>query len=85
MCDHMDNVLFDPKYIFSYKLVLFYFGFEAVCYVLDACINVLVLVGECIKVKHVYPSYHVMFIGYKTCDDFVILDMIDFDIILGLT
>lgn len=47
-------------------------------------IHVSTLVGESFVVDWVYRSYLVTLAGYKTLVDLIILDMIYFDVILGM-
>ena len=42
-------------------------------------------IGESVIVTHVYRVFPIMFMGYQTWIDLLILDMIGFDIILDIT
>lgn len=53
--------------------------------IVDAPVNVSTLVGESAIITHVYRSCPILFIGFQTWAYLVILDMNDFDIILGMT
>ena len=52
---------------------------------LDIPIRVSTPVGESVVVEKVYRSCLVNFVGSKTYVDLVILEMDDFDVILGMT
>lgn len=76
----MPSVLFDLGSTYSYfALVL-----DLICNMLDAFIMLLPLVGECCS-DQLYHSCFVMFMGLQIWVDFVILNMIDFDVLLGMT
>ena len=48
-------------------------------------IRVSTLVGESVIVEKVYRSCLVTFVGSNTRVDLIILEMVDFDVILGIT
>ena len=48
-------------------------------------IRVSTLVGESVIVEKVYRSGLVTFVGSNTYVDLIILEMVDFDVILGMT
>lgn len=52
---------------------------------LDAPIHVSTHVGDSVSVDKVHYSCSIMFIGYQTQANLVILDMVDFDNILGMS
>ena len=52
--------------------------------ILDTCIRVFTPAKELVKVTHVYRACPILFIGFSTSAELVILDMTNFDIILGM-
>ena len=83
--DRVDNVLFDPGSTYSYASVSFASKSDMVCDVLDVPIHASTPVGESNIVTHVYRACLILFMSFQSWADLVILDMVDFDIILGMT
>lgn len=81
----MANVQFDSGSRYSYVSMSSASDFEMLCYVLDAPIHVSIQDGESFIVSNVYCACPILFMGFQTWGDQVILDMDDFDIILGIT
>ena len=81
----MASILFDPGTTFSYVSSSFATGFDLHCDLLDMPIRVSTPVGESVIVEKVYRSCLVTFVGSNTHVDLVILEMVDFDVILGMT
>ena len=81
----MDFVSFDSGYTFSYVSSLLFAGLDLYCDFLDIPIRVSTTVGESVIVVKVYRSCLVTFVGSNTYVDLIILDMVDFDVILGMT
>ena len=85
VCDCMASVLFDPGSTFSYVSSLFATGLDLHCELLDMPIRVSTPVGEYVIVEKVYRSCVVTFVGSNTQVDLIILETVDFDVILGIT
>ncbi|XP_069143439.1 uncharacterized protein [Solanum lycopersicum] len=85
VCDCMASVLFNPGSIFSYVYYSFDTSLDLYCDLLDMPICVSTLVGESVIVEKVYRSCLVTFVGSNTHVDLIILEMVDFDVILGMT
>ena len=81
----MASVLFDPGSTFSYVSSSFATGLDLHCDLLDMPISVSTPVGESVIVEKVYRSCLVTFVGSNTHVDLIILEMVDFDVILGMT
>ena len=81
----MASVLFDPGSTFSYVSSSFATGLNLHCELLDMPICVSTPVGESVIVEKVYRSCLVTFMGSNTHVDLIILEMVDFDVILGMT
>ncbi|WMV24498.1 hypothetical protein MTR67_017883 [Solanum verrucosum] len=81
----MANVLFDPSSTYSYVSLQFSSEFNMICDVLDAPISVCSPVGESVIVTHLYRACPILFMDFQIWVDLVILDMIEFRIILGMT
>ena len=76
-------LILDPH--FHMYLPHFLTGFDLYCDLLDMPIRVSTPVGEPVIVEKVYRSCLVTFLGGNTYVDLIILEMVDFDIILGMT
>ena len=83
--DCMASILFDPGSTFSYVSSSFATGLNLHCELLDMPIRVSTPVGESVIVEKVYRSCLVTFVGRNTHVDLVILEMVDFNVILGMT
>ena len=81
----MASILFDPGSTFSYVSSSFATGLNLHCDLLDMPIRVSTPVGESVIVEKVYRSCLVTFVGSNTHVDLVILEMVDFYIIQGMT
>ena len=82
VCDCMASVLFDPGSTFSYVSSAFANGLNLHCEFLDMPIRVSTPMGESLIVEKVYRSCLVTFVGSNIYVDLVILEMVDFDVIL---
>ena len=81
----MASILFDPGSTFSYVSSAFANGLNLHYELLDMPIRVSTPVGESVIVEKVYRSCLVTFVRSNTYVDLVILEMVDFDVILGMT
>ena len=85
VCDCMASLLFERSSTFSYVSSSFATGLNLHCELLDMPIRVSTPVCESVIVERVYRSCLVTFMGSNTHVDLVILEMVDFDVILGMT
>ena len=81
----MASILFDPGSTFSYVSSSFATSLDLYCELLDMPIRVSTHVGESVIVEKVYRSCFVTFVGSNTYVDLIIVEMVDFDVILGMT
>lgn len=79
----MATVLFDLGSTFSYVFVSFVVGLYMVCDIIDASIYVSTAIGDFVIIVKVYFSYFLVY-GLSNFVDFVILDIVDFNVIQGM-
>ncbi|XP_070023193.1 uncharacterized protein [Nicotiana sylvestris] len=84
ICSRDASVLFDPGSIYSYVSSLFAHFLGIPCESLGTLVYVSTHVGDSVIVDQIYRSCIVTFFGYDTRADFLLLDLIDFEIILGM-
>ena len=85
VCDCMASVLFYLGSTFSYVSSSFSTGLNLHCELLDMPIRVSTPLGESVIVEKAYRSCVVTFMGSNTHVELVILEMVDFDVIMGMT
>ncbi|XP_070042513.1 uncharacterized protein [Nicotiana tomentosiformis] len=78
------SVLFDPGSTYSYVSSLFAHFLDNPRDSLGNPLYVSTLVGDSMIVDQIYRSCVVIFCGYETRADLLLLDMIDFEVILGM-
>ena len=83
VCHRPASVLFDPGSTFTYVSTYFASGFESTC---DRTVPIRVStpVGEPLVVNQLHRSCLVVLSGYETWVDLILLEMLDFDVILGM-
>lgn len=81
----MASVLFYSGSTYSYISVKFYLGLDLICDILHALIYVSISIKKFAIVTYVYSACSVMFVGLSYLGRLVILDMVDFDVIFGMT
>ena len=84
VCHRPASVLFDPGSTFSYVSTYFASGFESICDRMALPIRVSTPVGEPLVVNRLHRSCLVVLSGYETWVDLILLEMLDFDVILGM-
>ncbi|XP_070011172.1 uncharacterized protein [Nicotiana sylvestris] len=78
------SVLFDPGSTYSYVLSLFAHFLAIASESLGTLIHVSTLVGDSVVMDRIYRSCVVTFCSFEIRADLLLLDMIDFEIILGM-
>ncbi|XP_070022255.1 uncharacterized protein [Nicotiana sylvestris] len=84
VCDKATSVLFDPGSTYSYVSSYFASYLIVPRDSLSVPVYVSTPVGDAIVVDHVYRSCIVVIEGLETSVDLLLLDMVDFDVILGM-
>ena len=84
VCHRSATVLFDPSFTYSYVSTYFSPSLDISCECLDLPIRVSTPVGDSVVVDWVYRLCSITLIGYDTHAHLKVLDMIDFDMILGM-
>ncbi|XP_070026401.1 uncharacterized protein [Nicotiana sylvestris] len=78
------SVLFDPRSTYSYVSSLYARFLVISPKPLGTPVHVSTLVGDSVIVDWIYRSFVVTFCGFETRADLLLLDMIDFDVILRM-
>ncbi|XP_070013671.1 uncharacterized protein [Nicotiana sylvestris] len=84
VCSRDASVLFDPGSTYSYVSSYFASYLVVPRDSLSATVFVSTPIGDSIVVDHVYHSCMVIIGGLETSIDLLLLDMLDFDVILGM-
>ncbi|XP_069146071.1 uncharacterized protein [Solanum lycopersicum] len=84
VCHRSTTILFDPGSTYSYVSTYFAPSLDILCESLDLSIRVSTHVGDSVVVDWVYRLCTVTLMGFDTHADLKVLDMIDFDVILGM-
>ncbi|XP_070010177.1 uncharacterized protein [Nicotiana sylvestris] len=78
------SVLFDPRSTYSYVSSMFARFLVISPEPLGTPVHVSTPMGDSVVVDRIYLSYMVTFCGFETREDLLLLDMIDFEVILGM-
>ncbi|XP_070035069.1 uncharacterized protein [Nicotiana tomentosiformis] len=84
VCGRDASVLFNPGSTYSYVSSLFAHYMDVHCESLGVLVYMSTPVGDYVVVDRVYRSCIVTFCGYETKADLPLLDMTDFEVILGM-
>ncbi|XP_070057493.1 uncharacterized protein [Nicotiana tomentosiformis] len=84
VCGRDASVLFDPWYTYSYVSSLFAHFLDIPRESLGTPVYVSTHMGDSMVVDRIYRSCVVTFCGYETRADLLLLDMTDFEVILGM-
>ncbi|XP_070045746.1 uncharacterized protein [Nicotiana tomentosiformis] len=85
VCGRDASVLFDPGSTYSYVSSPFVHFLDIPRESLDTPVHVSTPVGDYVVVDRIYQSSMVTLSGYETRADLLLLDMIDFEVILAWT
>ncbi|XP_070047301.1 uncharacterized protein [Nicotiana tomentosiformis] len=84
VCGRDASVLFDPGSTYSYVSSLFAHFLDIPRESFGTSVYVSTPVGDSVVVDRIYRSCVVTFCGYETRANLLLLDMIDFEVILGM-
>ncbi|XP_070056483.1 uncharacterized protein [Nicotiana tomentosiformis] len=84
VCGRDASVLFDPGSTYSYVSSLFTHFLNIPRESLGTPVYVSTLVGNSVVVDRIYRSCVIIFCGYETRADLMLLDMTNFEVILGM-
>ncbi|XP_070020579.1 uncharacterized protein [Nicotiana sylvestris] len=84
VCSRNASVLFDPGSTYSYVSSYFASYLVVPHDSLNAPMYVSTHVGDAIIVDRIYCSFVVTIGSFEICIDLLLLDMVDFDVILGM-
>lgn len=84
ICYKYATILFDPGSTLSYVAINFASNFDFICEPFMILLHVSTFIIVFLVANQVYQSCVVTFVGRETWVDLIILDMVDFDIIVGM-
>ena len=84
VCSHGVCVLYDPGSTYSYVSASFALRLIKDSILLDQSFCVVTLMGESLLVKYVYKSCEIIVADREMLVDLIILDLLEFDVILGM-
>ncbi|WMV30894.1 hypothetical protein MTR67_024279 [Solanum verrucosum] len=84
ICHRPAIVLFDSSSTYSYVSTYFASSLDILCESLDLPVHVSTPVGDSVVVDRMYRLCIVTLMGYNTHADLKVLNMVDFDVILGM-
>ncbi|XP_070018103.1 uncharacterized protein [Nicotiana sylvestris] len=84
VCGRDASVLFDPGFTYSYVSSLFAHFLDIPREPLGTLVHMSTPVGNSMVVDRIYRFCMVTFYAFKTREDLLLLDMTDFDVILGM-
>lgn len=81
----MANVAFDSISPYFYVSIKFNLGLDIVCDMLITFLYVSTLVRDSVVLNQVYYTFSIVFKGFQSWVDLIIIDILDLDIILYIT
>ena len=84
ICSHNACVLYDPGFTHSYLFASFALRLNKDLVLLNQSFYVATPVGESLLVKYVHKSCEIIVANREMITDLIILDLLEFDVILGM-